>query len=341
MLVIVDEADKPDVGQKVIEVGLASGDTIPGLVGLEQLAEDYELWNRGEFPGVEEAMSQVRADEDGILRPTEDGLDKRWVRRRLGAVPDSGTEAVRPFYADDVARAEQRWTDEHVAPDYDAFGVDIARGGGDRTVVVGVTNEHANILENVEAPGNHRRNKRLIQDALDDTGAPVVIDAVGEGSGVADELDREYSVTRFNGGANAREPEKYYNLRAEALGYVGGIDDVRLWTAARKSDGWIFEYYNEDLIEAGATLDGIGGYLRFDDFANPDDIAIDGVAQEANGSESTVTGTEFQNATGQLEKVQYALGSGDTITPDFDISGRIDTELIRTQRASRSNRRSL
>ena len=261
MLVIVDEADKPDVGQAVIEsarssvtdgndrflvignpprseansmydllvdenyhtlnfssfdshnvrveAGLASGDTIPGLVGLEQLAEDYELWNRGEFPGVEEAMSQVRSDEDGILRPTEDGLDERWVRRRLGAVPDSGTEAVRPFYADDVARAEQRWNNSTVAPSFDAFGVDIARGGGDRTVVVGVTDEHANILENVEALGNHCRNKRLIQDALGDTGAPVIVDAVGEGSGVADELDREYSVTRFRGGANAREPEKY------------------------------------------------------------------------------------------------------------------------------------
>lgn len=209
-----------------VEAGLADGDTIPGLVGLEQLEEDYELWNRGEFPGVEEAMSQVRADEDGILRPTEDGLDERWVRRRLGAVPDSGTEAVRPFYADDVADAEQRWTDEHVAPDYNAFGVDIARGGGDRTVVVGVTDERATVLANFEAPGNHRRNKRLIQDALGDTGAPVIVDAVGEGSGVADELDREYDVTRFKGGANAREPEKYYNQRAEALGKLGEwLDD--------------------------------------------------------------------------------------------------------------------
>lgn len=278
MLVIVDEADKPDVGQAVIEsarssvtdsndrflvignpphseansmydllvddnyhtinfssfdshnvrveAGLAEGDTIPGLVGLEQLKEDYELWNRGEFPGVEEAMSQVRADEDGILRPTESGLDERWVRRRLGAVPDSGTEAVRPFYAEDVAGAEGRWTETSVAPEYDAFGVDIARGGGDRTVVVGVTDERATVLENVEAPGNHRRNKRLIQDALGTTDVPVIVDAVGEGSGVADELDREYDVTRFKGGANAREPQKYYNQRAEALGKLGEwLDD--------------------------------------------------------------------------------------------------------------------
>ena len=278
MLVIVDEADKPDVGQKVIEsarssvtdgndrflvignpprseansmydllvdknyhtinfssfdshnvrveAGLADGDTIPGLVGLEQLREDYALWNTDEFPGVEEAMSHVTTDEDGILRPTKDGLDERWVRRRLGAIPDAGTEAVRPFYADDVAGAEARDPADVAAPDYSSFGVDIARGGDDRTVVIGVTDTRADVLVNVEAPGDHRRNKRLIQDALGDTTAPVIVDAVGEGSGVADELDTEYNITRFKGGANAREPEKYYNQRAEALGKLGEwLDD--------------------------------------------------------------------------------------------------------------------
>jgi len=143
------------------------------------------------------------------------------------------------------------------------------------------------------------------------------------------------------GDANQSTP---YRIGADldgTHGFVGGIDDVRLWTAARKHDDWIFEHYNEDLIEVGAALDGIAGYLRFDDFARPDDIVIDGIAQQANGIEATVTGAEFQDATGQLEEVQYSLGSGDTITLDFDISGRIDTELIRTQRASRSNRRSL
>ena len=212
-------------GAQVVDVfGLQLGDD--GEPESQFADLNYELWNRGEFPGVEDAMSQVRADEDGILRPTEDGLDERWVRRRLGAVPDSGTEAVRPFYAEDVAGAEGRWTDEDVAPEYDAFGVDIARGGGDRTVVVGVTDERADVLANVEAPGDHRRNKRLIQDALGTTGAPVIVDAVGEGSGVADELAREYDVTRFKGGANAREPQKYYNQRAEALGKLGEwLDD--------------------------------------------------------------------------------------------------------------------
>lgn len=123
-------------------------------------------------------------------------------------------------------------------------------------------------------------------------------------------------------------------------GFVGGMDDVRIWNDAAKSGDWIFEHHNEDLIEAGVDLDGIAGYFRFDDFANPDTVQIDGIP-EADGPESSITGAEFQSTTGQLEEVQYSLGSGETIALDFDISGRIDTELIRTQRVSRSNRRSL
>lgn len=123
-------------------------------------------------------------------------------------------------------------------------------------------------------------------------------------------------------------------------GFVGGMDDVRIWSNAAKSGDWIFENHNEDLIEAGVDLDGITGYFRFDNFADPDSVTIDGIPEE-DGPVSSITGAEFQSTTGQLEEVQYSLGSGETIGLDFDISGRIDTELIRTQRVSRSNRRSL
>lgn len=274
-LVICDEADKPDVGQKVIEsarssvtddndrflvignppraesnsfydllvddnyetvnfssfdshnvrvgAGIVDGEEIPGLVGLGQLEEDYNMWNRDSFPGFEEAKDQVEADEDGILRPTESGLDERWVRRRLGAVPDSGTEAVRPFYVEDVADVEARWDgiNPDFTPDYDAYGVDIARGGDDRTVAVGITPNRADVLLDREAPGDHRINRRLVEKVLDGTSAPVIVDAVGEGSGVADQLSSDYDVTRFKSGSNARESHKYYNQRTEALGKLG------------------------------------------------------------------------------------------------------------------------
>lgn len=218
-----------------VEAGLIDGRMIPGLVGLSQLEEDYQLWNREEFPGVEKAMAQVEPDEDGILRPTESGLDERWVRRRLGAVPDDGTEAVRPFYMDDVANAEARWDgiNPDYEPDYAAYGVDIARGGGDRTVVVGVTNSRADVLVDEESPGDHRINKQLIRRAVGNSDAPIIIDAVGEGSGIADELDSEYNITRFKGGARANDRSKYYNQRAEALGKLGTwLQDGAIETAS-------------------------------------------------------------------------------------------------------------
>jgi hypothetical protein len=205
-----------------IQAGLEEGQTIPGLVGLDQLREDYEIWNTEPFPGVEEAMSQVEEDEDGLLRPAEDGLDERWVRRRLGAIPDDGTQAVRPFHVSDVEEAIQRWegVNESYTPDYDAFGVDIARGGGDRTVVIGVTGQRADVLMNQET-GDHNTNRRLITECIGETDAPVVVDAVGEGSGVADQLAQTYDVTRFKSGAKAIERQKYHTRRAEALGKVG------------------------------------------------------------------------------------------------------------------------
>lgn len=167
MLVIVDEADKPDVGQAVIEsarssvtdgndrflvignpprseansmydllvddnyhtinfssfnshnvrveAGLAEGDTIPGLVGLEQLEEDYELWNRGEFPGVEEAMSQVRADEEptpgicftyrlGYVSGAGDAVTEKLAR--LYATIDGEVTSERPEYVDTLSPSE-------------------------------------------------------------------------------------------------------------------------------------------------------------------------------------------------------------------------------------------
>ncbi|MWV65899.1 hypothetical protein GRS48_13880 [Halorubrum sp. JWXQ-INN 858] len=124
----------------------------------------------------------------------------------------------------------------------------------------------------------------------------------------------------------------------ENHGFVGGMDDVRLWGDEAKSGDWVFEHHNEDLIEYGADLDSLGAYLRFDDVSDTDSVHIDAAPSWV---ESTLVGGEYQRATGQLEEVQYSLGSGETISLNFDISGRIDTELIRTQRVSRSNRRSL
>ncbi|QKG94093.1 hypothetical protein HPS36_14885 [Halorubrum salinarum] len=123
--------------------------------------------------------------------------------------------------------------------------------------------------------------------------------------------------------------------------YTGGIDDVRFWVdSGPRSQATIRETYDIDLLETEADLGAMPVYFRFDDMTDPSTFINDGDVAQYN-TDTTNAGAEFQDAFGQLEEVQYSLGTGDTISLDFDISGRIDTELIKTQRTSRSNRRSL
>lgn len=123
--------------------------------------------------------------------------------------------------------------------------------------------------------------------------------------------------------------------------YTGGIDDLRFWVdSAPRSQSEIRATYDIDLLETEADLGTMPVYFRFDDMTNPSTFINDGDVAQYN-TETTNVGAEYQDAFGQLEEVQYSLGTGDTISLDFDISGRIDTELIKTQRTSRSNRRSL
>jgi hypothetical protein len=123
--------------------------------------------------------------------------------------------------------------------------------------------------------------------------------------------------------------------------YTGGIDDLRFWVdTAPRSQAEIRETSHIDLLETEADLSAMPVYFRFDDMTDPSTFVNDGDVAQYN-TDTTNAGAEYQDAFGQLEEVQYTLGTGDTISLDFDISGRIDTELIKTQRVSRSNRRSL
>ncbi|NGM69182.1 hypothetical protein G6M89_09210 [Natronolimnobius sp. AArcel1] len=209
-----------------VDAGLVEGDKIPGLVDLKQVREDYRSWNRENFPGFENILDTLeKDDETGVLECTEKGLDERWYRRRLGVIPPTGAKSVRPFYAEDVTTAENNWeeiNDDQDEIEYDAYGVDVARGGGDRTVIAGITPERVDILESVESPGDHSVNKRLVERHVDDNRTPVIMDAIGEGSGIADELNREgYNVTRYKASENARQRKKYNDCRTEALCELG------------------------------------------------------------------------------------------------------------------------
>ncbi|AUX08908.1 hypothetical protein AArcSl_1277 [Halalkaliarchaeum desulfuricum] len=122
-------------------------------------------------------------------------------------------------------------------------------------------------------------------------------------------------------------------------GFKGGIDDVRIFASSEwKSQEWIRQNAYADLVEADEDLEGLLNYLRFDDHSDTDEVRNDGTAMYFD---SEIVGAEYQEKFGKLDEVQYSLGDGDTLSLDFDISGRIDTELVSTQRSARTNRRSL
>lgn len=217
-----------------VDAEIVDGEKLPGLVDLKQIREDWRSWNRSNFPGIEATLDTLEVDEEtGILSCSNGGLDERWYRRRLGVIPPDGSKSVRPFYVEDITSAENRCdtvtddtgtsgtTDASDDTDYAAYGVDVARGGGDRTVIAGITPNRVDILASVESPGDHSVNKRLVERHISDSKTPVIMDAIGEGSGVADELSRDYNVTRFKSSENAQQRNKYNDKRTEALGEFG------------------------------------------------------------------------------------------------------------------------
>ena len=124
--------------------------------------------------------------------------------------------------------------------------------------------------------------------------------------------------------------------------YKGGIDDVRIYYHEGPED-WLDEetiraYMYTDLLTTEFNPYDLVMYLRFNDDSNPDEVVNDGNTVSFS---SSVNGAQYQDAYGQVEEVQYSLGSGETATIDFDISGRIDTELVSTQRSVLRNTRLL
>lgn len=211
--------------------------SIPGLVDLSLIKEDYEAWNGYDWPGVDAVQRAVEVNDQGrrVARASHDrNLDPRWFRKRLGVMPPAGSGTLRPFYLKDVEAAIERY---RAAVKADRLpirttrktarqvGVDIARDGGDRTVAIGRWSD-PDVLEPLvdQRPGDHERNYDLISDAdarIDRSG-PLVVDAVGEGSGVADRLRATHTnVRRFDAGENADDEDEYYNRQTEAYVALG------------------------------------------------------------------------------------------------------------------------
>jgi hypothetical protein len=210
---------------------------IPGLVNLDLVVDDYDAWNGYDWPGAEQAQHAVVMDDQGRRVARDDhtrDLDPRWYRKRLGVMPPAGQGVLRPFYEGHVDAGVQRYraaVDDGrlpVRPGRDAaaqMGTDIARDGGDRTVTITRYTDPQVLDVQVDTrPRDHERNYDVLTDADDEVerrGA-WVIDATGEGSGVADRIRAHRAhVRRFDAGENAHADDRWYDRATEAYVDLG------------------------------------------------------------------------------------------------------------------------
>lgn len=210
---------------------------IPGIVDLNLVIEDYEAWNGYDWPGVDEALRAVVRDENGrrVANPNHDrDLDPRWYRKRLGVLPPVGQGTLRPWYEHHVDDAVERYraaVERRELPVRNSrvsalqLGNDLARDGGDRTVAI-ARYDDPKVLDVLRdfRPADHNVNEdklRAMDEDLNRRG-PWVIDANGEGSGVADRLRATRpNVKRFDGGEHAKDDDRWYNRASESYAHLG------------------------------------------------------------------------------------------------------------------------
>lgn len=103
------------------------------------------------------------------------------------------------------------------------YGVDIARGGGDETVIVRVDGQ-ARTVWTARGVDLMVTAGRIVALHRETNGAPIYVDAIGLGAGVVDRCrEMGVNVSEFIASRRASNPERHANLRAQA------------WWAAREA----------------------------------------------------------------------------------------------------------
>lgn len=220
---------------------------VDGIVRLRQIKEDWEAWNHTEWPGLEEAMTSGERDD----------LDVRWYRRRLGQKPPEMAVVHRPYTVDDITNAFDRDPALQTATPQ-GLGFDVARGTGDYNCLVGIFGREIRVLDRWHLDGatTHVDSEEHVRDLMEGSwSCPMAIDAVGEGSGIADMVNEWYPhVIRFNNGSNAEQSEKYDNKWAESNAIFGQV--------IRDGAGFTDSRLREEALAGGRTLEFDESYRR-------------------------------------------------------------------------------
>lgn len=226
-----DRKLKPEVKDKMI----------PSVVTLSQIRQDWVGYNNEEWPGAEAAKNSGDRED----------LDVRWYRQRLGIIPPSQADVLRPFNADPVTNAFDREPSDLTALP-SGLGWDVARGSGesaDYNALAAVRGDTLDILDYWRV-GDHVENERKVRELIDEDSwnCSLLIDAVGVGSESADRVNRWYPQTeRFNASATAIDEETYANRWTEGMVALGEF----------MRDGGVIESrrLREELLAAARTIE--------------------------------------------------------------------------------------
>jgi hypothetical protein len=183
-------------------------------------------WHRMVIPATATPSFTAEAVPDSVRRNL---VSPEWVaerERRWGiesALYRSRVLAEFPD-ADDDSLIEPGWIEAAQARELQArapaiLGVDVARSGGDRTVVVENRGGRLRILHRTQGADTMQTSgtvARLLLEAGDD--ATAFVDEIGVGGGTLDRLrEQGLPVRGFNSSARATDPRRYANRRAECF----------------------------------------------------------------------------------------------------------------------------
>jgi len=201
-----------------VERGARDGERIPGLTGLHKLKKKWEAHNGEAWPGYDEARAMSTRGAETF----REDLNTLWYRRFAGIMPPAGAAKNRPFDLDLVNAAYvENERDLDTSGPRLGTGIDVARSG-DRTVQIDERDGALDVAYSEPGTDHTIQFNRIWETLDEEPGAWISIDAVGEGSGKADDTEKRYpDVDRFKAGENAAQQDQYKDRWTEGLCELG------------------------------------------------------------------------------------------------------------------------
>lgn len=237
--VVLDEPAQidPTLWPEIIRPALADRQGWAVFVGTPKGRNSfYEVW-RSALKQDSWYTLMLRASETGLLAESElqaarEAMTEQQYNQEFECSfhePD-----VNQFITnEDVAAATARWEDQNNERPL-VFGVDVARFGDDRSVLLIRSNRHVRQINTWRGLDTMQTAAKVAEAAT--TWAPdaIFVDGAGVGGGVVDRLKGlGFKCMDVNAGARATDDRRYLNRRAEMWGQMrdwlrdrGGIPDM-------------------------------------------------------------------------------------------------------------------